>query len=69
MNGYQNALERRALIDCFGIAVVFMFRADPALAGSYLQTLVDLGFLNTEDGLQMMDELRALPAEPTQGDT
>ena len=51
--------EREALVDAVGIALVFMFRADPALAGGYLTRVVENGLFTTDQALVLMDELRA----------
>lgn len=51
--------ERQLLLDAVGMALVFMHLADPALAGRYLDRLVEDDFITAEQAMTLMDTLRA----------
>lgn len=54
----RTAGERKALMDAVGLALVFMFRTGPALAGSYLDRLVEEEILTADEAMVLMDALR-----------
>lgn len=52
------AAERQLLIDAVGLALRFMYDADPTLAGRFLDRLVEGGVFTTEQALYLMDGLK-----------